>query len=63
MLRTGALLYLAVCVLCVAVHTPMGANVERYGVLLAGPLLVCSVLDPSARARAHGGMSEMGMGS
>jgi len=51
LLRTGALLYLAVCVLCVAVHTPMGANVERYGVLLAGPLLVCSVFDPRVRAR------------
>jgi hypothetical protein len=53
LLRTGALLYLAVCVLCVVVHTPMGANVERYGVLLAGPLLVCSVFDPAARARAR----------
>jgi hypothetical protein len=41
----GALLYLVVCVACVAVHTPMGANVERYGVLLAGPLLLCAVLD------------------
>jgi hypothetical protein len=59
LLRTGALLYLAVCALCVAVHTPMGANVERYGVLLAGPLLVCSFLDPAAcvraRAREDGG--------
>jgi hypothetical protein len=53
LLRTGALLYLAVCALCVAVHTPMGANVERYGVLLAGPLLVCSILDPAARVRAR----------
>jgi hypothetical protein len=41
----GALVYLAVCVACVAVHTPMGANVERYGVLLAGPLLLCAALD------------------
>jgi hypothetical protein len=40
----GALLYLLTCVACVAVHTPMGANVERYGVLLAGPLLLCAVL-------------------
>jgi hypothetical protein len=53
LLRIGALLYLAVCALCVAVHTPMGANVERYGVLLAGPLLVCSILDPAARVRAR----------
>ncbi len=47
LLWTGALVYLAVCVGCVVVHTPMGANVERYGVLLAGPLLVCAVLDPA----------------
>jgi len=53
LLRMGALLYLAVCVACVAVHTPMGANVERYGVLLAGPLLVCALLDPAARAGGH----------
>jgi hypothetical protein len=50
LLRVGALLYLAACVACVAVRTPMGGNVERYGVLLAGPLLVCALLDP-ARAR------------
>ncbi len=55
LLRTGALLYLGVCVVCVAVHTPMGANVERYVVLLAGPLLVCAVLDPAARAGAREG--------
>lgn len=42
-LRLGALVYLAVCVLCVALHTPMGANVERYGILLAGPLLLCGL--------------------
>jgi hypothetical protein len=40
LLRWGALIYLLVCVLSVALHTPMGANVERYGVLLAGPLLL-----------------------
>jgi hypothetical protein len=43
---TGGLVYLAACVACVAVHTPMGANVERYGVLLAGPLLLCELLGP-----------------
>jgi hypothetical protein len=42
LLRTGALIYLLACVACVALHTPMGANVERYGVLLAGPLLLCA---------------------
>jgi hypothetical protein len=51
LLRTGALVYLAACVACVAVHTPMGANVERYGVLLAGPLLVCALLDPARAGR------------
>jgi hypothetical protein len=42
-LRTGALVYLGVCVASVAIHTPMGANVERYGLLLAGPLLFCAL--------------------
>jgi hypothetical protein len=42
--RIGGIVYLGACVACVAVHTPMGANVERYGVLLAGPLLLCAVL-------------------
>ena len=42
----GGVVYLAACVACVAVHTPMGANVERYGVLLAGPLLLCELLAP-----------------
>jgi hypothetical protein len=42
-LRVGAVMYLGVCVLCVALHTPMGANVERYGILLAGPLLLCGL--------------------
>jgi hypothetical protein len=44
LLRVGAGLYLAVCVGCVAVHTPLGGNIERYGVLLAGPLLLCALL-------------------
>lgn len=38
--RWGARIYLLVCVLSVALSTPMGANIERYGVLLAGPLLL-----------------------
>jgi hypothetical protein len=50
-LRAGALVYLAACVASVAVHTPMGANVERYGLLLAGPLLLCA----AAAARADRG--------
>lgn len=42
-LRVGALVYLGVCVLSVALHTPMGANVERYGLLLGAPLLLCAL--------------------
>jgi hypothetical protein len=37
----------------------MGANVERYGVLLAGPLLLCALLD---RRSAAGGGEEAGVG-
>jgi hypothetical protein len=48
-LRIGGALYLLACVACVLVHTPLGSNVERYGVLLAGPLLLCArVKRPSA---------------
>ena len=35
--------YALVCVAFVLVRTPVGSNVERYGVLLAGPLLVCAL--------------------
>ena len=42
-LRVGAAVYLGVCLLFVLVHTPVGANVERYGILLAGPLLLCAL--------------------
>jgi hypothetical protein len=48
-LRVGAVVYLLVCVGLVLVRTPMGSNVERYGVLLAGPLLLWA--HGSARAR------------
>ena len=46
-LRIGGLLYLAVCVGCLVVKTPMGSNLERYGVLLAGPLLLCALTVPT----------------
>jgi hypothetical protein len=49
-LRMGGGLYLLACVTCVLVRTPMGSNIERYGVLLAGPLLLCAHL---ARPRAR----------
>ncbi len=55
-LRVGAYAYLLACVACLAVHTPMGSNVERYAVLLAGPLLLCAWLAaPGAGAGAGAG--------
>jgi hypothetical protein len=58
-LRLGAALYLLACVVFLLAHTPMGSNIERYGVLLAGPLLLCALLaargerasTPARRAR------------
>ena len=52
LLRIGGVLYLLVCVLCLVVHSPMGSNVERYGVLLAGPLLLCALLRGGASTPA-----------
>jgi len=43
-LRLGAALYLLACVAFLLVHTPMGSNIERYAVLLAGPLLLCALV-------------------
>ncbi len=54
-LRIGAWVYLLACVACLAVHTPIGSNVERYGVLLAGPLLLCARLAVPAGVTAAGG--------
>jgi hypothetical protein len=51
--RWGARLYLFACVLFVALSTPMGANIERYGVLLAGPLLALAWTQPSAWASSR----------
>lgn len=42
LLRWGALLYVP-AVLISVIPAPMGANVERYAVLLAGPLLICGL--------------------
>jgi hypothetical protein len=58
LLRFGAWVYVLACVGCVAVHTPVGSNVERYGVLLAGPLLLCARL--SAQAGGVPGVSGAG---
>jgi hypothetical protein len=43
-LRLGAALYLLACVGFLFAHTPMGSNIERYAVLLAGPLLLCALV-------------------
>jgi len=43
-LRIGGSLYLAACVTSLAVHSPMGSNIARYGALLAAPLLLAARL-------------------
>jgi hypothetical protein len=53
-LRVGGLVYLAACLACLLVHTPIGSNVERYGVLLGGPLLVCARMDEAGRGGKAG---------
>jgi hypothetical protein len=52
-LRVGAVVYLLACLLCVVVRTPMGSNIERYGVLLAGPLLLCGLAGEGMLARSR----------
>jgi hypothetical protein len=42
LLRVGALVYLGVTVVSIA-PTPMGSNIDRYAVQLAGPLLLCAL--------------------
>jgi hypothetical protein len=54
MLRVGAIVYLIACGLCLLVHTPMGSNIERYGVLLAGPLLLCALAPSGGPSRGRG---------
>jgi hypothetical protein len=48
-LRLAAGVYLLACLFFLFVSTPMGSNVERYGVLLAGPLLICAVASSRSR--------------
>ena len=43
--RRGALVYAGLMVLCYFVPSPMGSNIARFGVLLAGPLLVLATRD------------------
>lgn len=42
LLRIGAVVYLGVTVLSI-LPTPMGSNIDRYAVLLAGPLALCAL--------------------
>jgi hypothetical protein len=42
LLRVGAVGFLLACLLGLLVDTPMGSNIERYAVLLAGPLLLAA---------------------
>jgi hypothetical protein len=44
--RRGALLYACGIVLCFVVPSPIGSNVARLGVLLAGPLLIFATRNP-----------------
>jgi hypothetical protein len=59
LLRLGGLVYLLACLLCLVVHTPIGSNIERYAVLLAGPLLLCALL---ARGEGPAGADGLGAG-
>jgi len=60
LLRVGGFVYLFVCVLCLLVHTPMGSNIERYAVLLAGPLLLCAIAAGGRAAGATWAVAEGG---
>jgi hypothetical protein len=54
LLRLGGLVYLLACLLCLLIRTPMGSNVERYAVLLAGPLLLCALFASRDREPSPG---------
>jgi hypothetical protein len=55
LLRTGGVVYLLACACALVIHTPMGSNIERYAVLLAGPLLLCATA-ADRRLRDRGGV-------
>jgi hypothetical protein len=52
LLRLGGLLYLAACLASLLIHTPMGSNIERYGVLLFAALLLSIPTADSVRLRS-----------
>ena len=58
LLRIGGALYLLLCLVFLLVHTPVGSNIERYGVLLAGPLLLCAALGERGALPGGGGAEE-----
>ncbi len=61
LLRVGGVVYLPTCILALFIHTPLGSNIERYPVLLAGPLLLCARAAgpnlPGSAGRASNGRS------
>jgi hypothetical protein len=42
LLRLAGPIYLLACLLCLLIPSPVGSNVERYGVLLAAPVLLAA---------------------
>ena len=66
-LRIGAAVYLAACLLCLLVRSPVGSNIERYGVLLGAPLLLCALVRAprprSALAAAAGALALAALGT
>jgi len=54
--------YLLACVLALVVRSPLGSNIERYAVLLAGPLLACALLagDQGAGGRSRARLAPAG---
>jgi hypothetical protein len=54
LLLGGGAIYLAMTLASALAATPMGSNIARYGVLLAGPLLLCALLAVPRGQRRHG---------
>ncbi len=48
LLRAAGPLYLLACLACLVIPSPIGSNIERYGVLLAAPLLLAARPRPGA---------------
>ncbi|HTR89433.1 MAG TPA: hypothetical protein VMG62_04910, partial [Solirubrobacteraceae bacterium] len=55
LLRVGGVVYLLALAGTLLAHSAMGSNIERYGVLLGGPLLLCSLGREAARRAAPRG--------